>query len=504
MMGKSLLGLCPPRVPFNGKLLRQISRSESTTSHNVPPSASKVYIDTRPIWRNPKLYSQNCLERNYQASSEHPFKIVQLIEERIKIQRDNHGLWRDNKIAQSKLSQYKSVERSDTASQDVEGVQWKQLLEEAQEKKETLAKVVAQEQRLSKEINRLAAELPNLTSNETPRGDDPKILRYVNKDPEHPEPLNKDHIRDHVYIGKYLNILDFEGPAATSGWGWCDLDDEAADLERALIEYALDVAKRHQFRCVTPSSMVYSHINSRCGFRPRDQNGEQQVYHILKLKKGNVDDESIPGHSLAATAEIPFASKKANKTIDKDYLPLRIVGPSRCFRAEAGARGAATKGLYRLHEFTKVEMFAWTLPGMENEVFDSMVAVQTEILQSLGLWCRVLEMPSSDLGASAYRKIDIEAYFPSRRKINDGWGEVTSASICTDYQTRRLNTRYDDPDEKSSLFPYTVNATALAVPRVLAALLENGWNDTAGPGGFVMIPEVLWPYMRGVKRIITK
>ena len=151
-----------------------------------------------------------------------------------------------------------------------------------------------------------------------------------------------------------------------------------------------------------------------------------------------------------------------------------------------------------MHEFTKVELFAWTAPehGEAQELFDEMLDLQTELLGSLGLHCRVLEMPTTDLGASATRKCDIEAFFPSRRDRNDGWGEVTSASICTDYQTRRLATRVKLGGKL--VYPWTVNGTALAVPRVLAAILENGWDENEMA---VTIPEVLRPWMDGRDKI---
>jgi seryl-tRNA synthetase len=195
---------------------------------------------------------------------------------------------------------------------------------------------------------------------------------------------------------------------------------------------------------------------------------------------------------------------KANTTLEEADLPMKRVGVSRCYRAEAGARGVDTKGLYRVHEFTKVEMFAWTLPSTaaSTEVFHEMVSIQTEILESLGLHCRILEMPTADLGASAARKRDIEAFFPSRREKDNGWGEVTSASTCTDYQARRLATRLDMRSLGGKIaFPYTVNGTAVAVPRVLAAILENGWDEWKTE---VNVPEVLWPWMDGVKIIRAK
>jgi seryl-tRNA synthetase len=185
----------------------------------------------------------------------------------------------------------------------------------------------------------------------------------------------------------------------------------------------------------------------------------------------------------------------------EDELPMKCVAVSRCYRAEAGARGADTKGLYRVHEFSKVEMFGWTQPSYPAaaEVFDEMVSIQSDILESLGLHCRILEMPSTDLGASAVRKRDIEAFFPSRRPKDDGWGEVTSASICSDYQSRRLATRVSLGGKLH--FPYTVNGTAMAVPRVLAAILENNWNEEKMT---VTIPEVLRPWMGGMETIAPK
>jgi seryl-tRNA synthetase len=272
-------------------------------------------------------------------------------------------------------------------------------------------------------------------------------------------------------------------------------------LEQALVQYALSVARRYGWGMVSPPSMVYSHIAAACGFQPRDQNGEQQIYNVQQ----NSDDAGRkPELSLAGTAEIPLAGMKANTTLEEAELPLKRVGVSRCFRAEAGARGADTKGLYRVHEFTKVEMFAWTSNYGEasTAVFDEIVSIQIEILQSLGLHCRILEMPSTDLGASATRKRDIEAFFPSRRLKDDGWGEVTSVSTCSDYQTRRLATKVDLRTLGGKLaFPYTVNGTALAVPRVLAAILENGWDEQKME---VRIPEVLWPWMNGLEVIKHK
>ncbi|KAL8691601.1 MAG: hypothetical protein Q9224_004138, partial [Gallowayella concinna] len=368
-----------------------------------------------------------------------------------------------------------------------------ELLLEAKSLKGTLDNISSKETELDNEIQHLAADLPNLTTKGTPIGKEPRLLGYINHRP------SVSPLADHVSIGNDLDLIDFAGASTVSGWGWYFLKNEGALLEQALVQYAISVATRHGFSVLTPPSIVYSHIASACGFQPRDQGGEQQSYTIAQ-KDGEFGK---PEMTLAGTAEIPFAGIKANTTMNESDLPLQVVGPSRCYRAEAGARGLETKGLYRVHEFTKVEMFAWTTKWDSDAAFDSMLTVQKEILQSLGLYCRILEMPSTDLGASAVRKIDMEAFFPSRRAKDDGFGEVTSASICTDYQTRRLNTRLKltSPGQAKTEFPFTVNGTALAVPRVLAAILENRWNEE---GEYVEVPEVLQHWMHGIKTIKKK
>ena len=492
----------PKRGLFNGQLSRRFSQCRPRRSReSLPSTAPKPSINIKHIRQNPEIYSQNCLERNYNAQSEHPFKIVKLFDEWLQSQKSARGLREKSNAIRAQLSHSRTFSGIEGGVQDGQGKTKEELLEEARDLKNQLQAIEALEGQLNDEIEALAVELPNLTSEQTPRGDKPEVLGYIN---EHPNPPSTSHdrtMRDHVRIGSEFGLIDFTGAATTSGWGWYYLKKGAVKLEQALIQYAQQVAERHGFELVTPPSMVYSHIASACGFRPRDQSGEQQVYDIKQSERDL--EKGKPHHSLAGTAEIPLAGMKADTVIDQADLPIKTVGVSRCFRAEAGARGVQTKGLYRVHEFTKVEMFAWTAQGGEDEVFHSMLAVQKEILLNLGLHCRILEMPSADLGASAVRKQDIEAFFPSRRERDGGWGEVTSTSICTDYQTRRLNTRVRNAagSQVKTEFPSTVNGTALAVPRVLAALLENGWDEKEG---CVRIPQILWPWMDGVQSIKKK
>ncbi|CAJ2511042.1 Uu.00g066670.m01.CDS01 [Anthostomella pinea] len=534
----------PTRWSSNRSSSSSHSNTEASSPSNSPPAqqqqqrpttAPRPNIDIKHIRQNAALHEQNCLERNYKTQSTYPAHINALFAQWQARQHDGRSLRERSNALRRQIANPATLQHEDetkpddsnntataTTTPDVKDIRTMtkpELLEEARQLKTQLSAIEEDEARLTSEMSALALAIPNLTSATTPRGAVPRVLSYINEHPE-PAPSASDRVwRSHVHIGSELGILDFAGAATSSGWGWYYLVDEGAALEQALIAYALaGVTRSPGWRQVAPPSIVYSHIAGACGFQPRDQHGEQQVYTLAQSASDAA--RGRPELSLAATAEIPLAGLKADCVLLEDNdtrnaMPLKTVAASRCYRAEAGARGVDTKGLYRVHEFTKVEMFAWTPPSMDEtlDVFDEMVDLQTEILQGLGLHCRVLEMPSADLGASAVRKIDIEAFFPSRRRRattkkegegevdeDGGWGEVTSASICTDYQTRRLATRLRTVGGKM-VYPWTVNGTALAVPRVLAAVLENGWDENEMA---VTIPEVLRPWMGGREKIGLK
>ncbi|KAK5175742.1 ATP-dependent rRNA helicase spb4 [Saxophila tyrrhenica] len=492
-----------------------LSAFKQTRSHNAPinrpytrPSfASKPILNLKHMRQNPGLYEQNCLDRNYPAVSRNAWKILDIHNALVVKQKETLDLRRKN----NELG--KSIQRQAGMGDDAQGGGaggTSALIEEAKRMKEDLRQFEVWEGEAVEEMLALGLEVPNLSEGSTPVGKDAVVLAHIN------EPPNSDERtigRSHVDIGKELGILDFESSATTSGWGWYFLQNEGALLEQALVQYALEVAMKRGWKIMTPPSLVYEHIASACGFMPRDQNGETQRYEIASDQTGPSSDK--PSLVLAGTAEIPFAGSQANKTMTASELPLKVIGPSRCYRAEAGARGVDTKGLYRVHEFTKVEMFAWTAPATPQEgrfgsgdeepsqsdiVFEEMLAIQQEIISGLGLHAQIVEMPSTDLGAAAARKVDIEASFPSRKSINGGYGELTSASICTDYQTRRLGTRLKFPAGGALGFPHTLNGTALAVPRVIACILENGWNENDRT---VTIPECLRKWVPGQAATIS-
>lgn len=479
----------------------------SSRTYTRPSVAPKVSVDIKHIRRSPGLYEQNCVDRRYDSLKRNSWRILELSDKFRKANQESRPLREQiNKIH----AQLPKAGKKD------------ELLRQAKELQPQLAEYDQVQKSCEREIQELAEVLPNLTSRHTPVGDEPEEIAKFNDNPVEQNPQKS--WQSHVEIGAELDLLDFEGSASTSGWGWYFLKNEAALLEQALIQYALSVAMKRGWQIVSPPSIVYAHMAVACGFQPRDKNEEQQIYPIQQSEK----DVAKPQLVMAGTAEIPLAAMKANHTLSESNMPLKVIGASRCYRAEAGARGVDTKGLYRVHEFTKVEMFGWTLPDMPSipssssttdmfegseltsqseKLFDEILSIQQEILSSLGLHCRILEMPTHDLGASASRKRDIEALFPSRMRSekdgddHGGWGELTSTSICTDYQSRRLNTRVKVGKAGKLEFPHTVNGTALAVPRVLACILETHYD---GVRKRVLIPEVLRPYMGGREFIEKK
>lgn len=465
--------------------------ASSTTTTKRPSSAPKPIIDIRHIRQNPDLYERTCTERNYHRQAGHAARIADLHAQWQALTRTSRTSRERSNLLRKQLAN-PATSSDDGDLLDVRKMTREEIQDEARRLKRELAGMEDEEERVLALMEELALEIPNVTHDATPRGNEPVVVSSA----------AQDGLREtgpsHAQIGTDLGILDFAAAATSSGWGWYYLVGEGAQLEQALIQYTLARFNRDPtWTQVSPPSIVYSHIGAACGFQPRDQNGEQQVYALAQSKSDA--EREVPELCLTGTSEIALAGMKAASTIHQDDLPMKRVAVSRCYRAEAGARGADTKGLYRVHEFTKVEMFAWTEPNEEhaNAIYEEILSLQASIIKDLDLPARVLHMPSTDLGASATRKTDMEVWFPSRAARLGGWGEVSSLSLCTDYQTRRLATRTRVEGGKMG-FPWTVNGTALAAPRVLAAILENGWDEETNT---VRIPKVLQPYMDGKERI---
>ena len=324
-------------------------------------------------------------------------------------------------------------------------------------------------------------KLPNRTSEHTPIGDESmnKLLELRGEKPEFDfTPL------DHQEIGEKFDLFDFDNATKLTGSKFVFMKNEAALMEMALSSWAMSKLVAKGFTAVTTPDITHGSVLEGCGFSPRDDSS--QVYWLEH-------DHRSPDLCLIGTSEAKMAGMFANEIIEEKALPIKLAAFSHCFRKEAG-KGGMSKGIYRLHQFSKVEMFMFSKPDESEKLHLELLEIEKEILDELGLHYKVLEMSSEELGLSAYRKFDIEAWFPAR---ND-FGEVTSASNCTNFQTKRLNIQFMNQHGEKDI-PHTLNGTAIAAPRVIMAILENYQTKE----GTVKIPEPLRPFMGGIKEICT-
>jgi len=342
--------------------------------------------------------------------------------------------------------------------------------EEGRKLRERTAAAQAEMDRVVEELDRLLRQIPNVTHPDAPVGMEPReVGRGKTPIPQFDfKPL------DHVELGEKLNLMDFEAAAQVTGHGFYFLKNEAVLLELALQRYAVGVLIEEGFTPTTTPDLARNEVLEGIGFIPRGP--ETQIYSIEGTDL-----------SLVATAEITLGGMLAGQTLDAEQLPIKICGISHCFRTEAGAHGRATRGLFRVHQFTKVEMFAFTLPDQSDAMLEQIRGIECRLFDGLGIPYRVIDTPSGDLGGPAYRKYDLEAWMPGRGEF----GEITSTSNCTDYQARRLGIRYRTKGEKGTRFLHTLNGTAIAISRALVAILENYQQAD----GSVAIPEVLRPWV---------
>ncbi|MDZ4689115.1 MAG: serine--tRNA ligase [Planctomycetaceae bacterium] len=344
------------------------------------------------------------------------------------------------------------------------------LVEQGRELRERIAALEAQQKDVDAELRAVQSAIPNMTHPAAPIGPnetDSKTVRTWG------EPRKFDFAPlDHVALCEKHDLLDLDAGARVAGHGFYFLKNEAALLELALVQYAAQIARKRGFTLHITPDLARMEILEGTGYQPRGN--ETQIYSIAGTDL-----------CLVATAEITLGGTLKDQILDINQLPLRLAGISHCFRTEAGAHGKATRGIYRVHQFTKVELFAFTAPDVaaSDAMHAEIVAIEEEIFQGLGIPYRVIDICSGDLGGPAYRKFDLEAWMPGRNEF----GEITSASNCTDFQSRRLGIRCKSPDKKGTQFVHTLNGTAVAVTRALIAVLENGQEAD----GSIVIPEVL-------------
>jgi seryl-tRNA synthetase len=419
-------------------------------------------LDLRYIRENATAVAENARNRGVEANVD---LIVELADRRSELIQDLNEL----RQQQNQLAKSVGRERDPQARESliVESRRTKELIPARE------AELHAVEGRLREEM----LQIPNMTHPDTPIGRDDTEnveLRRVGEIPDFGFTP-----KDHVELGESLGIIDFEAGTKVAGSKFYFLRGDAVLLELGLVRYALDKLIEHGYEPAITPDLARDEALIGTGFMPRGP--ETQIY--------SVEANDL---SLIATAEIPLAGSLAGEILEVESLPIRLAGLSHCFRTEAGSHGRASRGLYRVHQFTKVEMFAFAEPEQSEALHEEMLGIEEEIFGGLGVPYRVVDICTGDLGGAAYRKYDLEAWMPGR----GAYGEITSTSNTTDYQARRLQIRYRRDGGRPQLL-HTLNGTAIAVSRALIPILENYQQED----GSILIPEALVHYV-GKKKLV--
>lgn len=419
-----------------------------------------IMLDIKYIRENKDAVKKNCELRNIRCDVD---RLLELDEKRRKLIIE---------IGELK-------EKKNKLNDDIKNAGDKEkIIIEGKKIKENLDELEPEFEEFEKEYKRLLIQIPNITHPDSPIGKDDTENKEIG---QYGEPPKFDfEPKGHEELMKNIDLIDFERGAKVAGAKFYFLKNEAVLLEQALINYALDVCLREKFTLFTTPDLAKDSILLGVGFNPRGE--ESQIY--------SVENTDL---NLVGTAEITMGGYHKDEIIEEQKLPLKYVALSHCFRTEAGSYGRHSAGLYRVHQFSKVEMFAYTLPEKSEEMHTYFKEMEVKIFKGLGVPFRVVDICTGDLGGPAYRKYDLEAWMTSR---ND-WGEVTSTSDTTDYQARRLNIKVKRKDGKKE-YLHMLNGTAIAVSRALIAIIENGQQAD----GSVVIPEVLRKYMPGNLEII--
>ncbi|XP_013186882.1 serine--tRNA ligase, mitochondrial [Amyelois transitella] len=324
------------------------------------------------------------------------------------------------------------------------------------------------------ELGKLLMSLPNKTHPSVQMYDEtPKLLQEINERRD----FGKYAPLEFSEITRRLNLMRTDKLGHTCGHKSYYFLDELAELEETLLKYTVSFLLKNNFNLVSVPDILPSNILESCGMSINTD--RTQIYSLDPHHHG-------PDLFLSGTAEMSLAGFLKNSLHSKMDLPLKLAAVSRCYRAESSSV-IEERGIYRVHQFTKVEMFAVTTPEQSDDMLEYLRSLQQDLFTPLGFHMKVLDMPPHELGAPAYRKYDIEAWMPGR----NSYGEISSCSNCTDYQSRRLNIKYKD--ENSIKYVHTLNGTACAIPRILIALIETHQD----PKGKIFIPHILQPFMNG-------
>lgn len=409
-------------------------------------------LDIRFIRDNAEAVQQNAQNKGYDVSIE---KLLQLDDERRSLQQQVDEL-REKRNANAARMKGGKPEQS--------------LVDEGKQIKLQLAEREGYLNTTSNEFNALLGAIPNMSFADVPVGgeeDSVEIKAWGEK---------KTGAKDHLDFAIARDWVDFERGAKVAGAKFYYLKGDLALLENAITQFALDLLVKKDFTYLTVPHLVNQRTLTGTGFAPRTS--EQS------------DEYAIEGEdlSLIGTAEIPLTGYHADEIIDEAKLPLLYTGLSPSYRKEAGAAGKHTRGLFRVHQFNKLEMYAFTLPEQSLEIHEKLLAIEEEIWQTIGIPYHIINIASGDLGAPAAKKYDLEYWSP----VDDAYRELTSCSNCTDFQARNLNIRVRRADGSIDTV-HTLNGTAVSLARSLVAIIENYQNED----GTLTVPEALRPYLGG-------
>lgn len=413
-------------------------------------------LDLKIIRENPDQIKQNCKNRLVEVDID---RLLVLDEQR-------RGL-----VAQ--IDQLRSERNASSKTKPTP-----EIIEKMKSVGEEIKSLEAQIEPLENELRDLWLRVPNLTHAEvviSQNEDDNPILEVVKE----PQSFNFAPL-DHVQLGEKMDLIDFDRATKVAGAKFYYLKNELAILEFALIQYALETVRQHGFVPVATPDLAKREVLEGLGFNPRGES--TQVY--------NIENSDL---SLIGTAEISMGGYHMNEVLEESELPKKYVAVSHCFRTEAGSYSKFSKGMFRVHQFTKIEMFQYVTPDNSESAHLELLAIEKEIFSGLEIPFRVIDHCTADLGGPAFRTYDLEAWMPGKPS-KDGemlgdWAEITSTSNCTDYQARGLNIKYKAKDGKID-YLHMLNGTAIAIGRAMIAIIEN--NQQAD--GSILIPKALQKY----------
>ncbi len=405
---------------------------------------------------------------------------VDEVRENIRKRRSSVDLDEFLKLEENRLRVLQSIEETRQKRNDVAG-RMKQdgddrdsLIQEGKKLKERIQILEADFEEIKTDWEGMLHRIPNLTHKDVPEGDSDNDNVELKQSGETPsfdfEP------KDHMALASSRGLIDFERGSKVTGAKFYFLKNQLAILEQSILRYAIDFAMGEGFEFLKTPDLAKEEILVAKGFMPRGP--EDQVYFI----EGN-------DLALIGTSEITVLGYHSGEVLPAESLPKKYCAFSHCFRTEAGSYGKESSGLYRVHQFSKVEMFAFCAPDQSEGIHAEFLRLQEAFWQSLGIPYRVVDCVTGDLGGSDFRRYDIEAWMPGRNEMQGGWGEVTSTSNCTDYQSRGLDIKYLSKENERG-FMHTLNGTVVATPRALIPVLENFQRAD----GSIVIPEVLRKY----------